>query len=372
MGKKILFVASIGQHLLRFHMPTISWLIGQGHQVHAACSHADELSSVMQVHQINFERQPFSINNIKAYFQLKKLIKEEKFEIIHCHTAVASVISRLAAISFRKKNGLNVIYTAHGFHFYKGCPWFYWALYYPVELFCSRFLDCQITINDEDFNLALEKFHCKNVRKISGMGVNGSRFVPLSDGQKQEVRKEFSLPANSKILVYVAEFISRKNHDFIIEVSSILKAKIPDLVIILPGRGRLLNTIKEKVESLGLQNTVLFPGFRKDIENIVGFSDIAISASRQEGLGMNLIEALMCGIPVVASNNRGHREIIRHDVNGFLFDYKNQNEFIDYISKLLLNDTLYKTISGNARGSVQRFELELSLQEIQAIYKDYL
>lgn len=372
MDKKVLFIASIGQHLLRFHLPTIDWLKSEGHQVHAGCMHGSELALQIPVHEISFDRQPFSFRNVKAYFQLRKLLQTERFDIIHCHTAVASVITRLVARPFRRKGNIKVIYTAHGFHFFKGGPWYYWILYYPVERFCSRFMDCQITINSEDYDLATKKFHCKDVRKISGMGVDSKRFMPLSNEIKEQLMMEFSIPQGSKILVYVAEFIVRKNHDFILKIAHKLKESIPNLVIILPGRGKLLEDIKGKAMQGGFGDFLIFPGFRKDIEKIIGFSHVGISSSRQEGLGMNLIEALMCGIPVVATLNRGHKEIISHGKNGFLFRSNNQEEFLGAIEELLLNEAKYAQIALEARKSVARFDLELSLREIVKIYNDYL
>ena len=162
---KALFVATVQSHIAQFHTGAISLLKENGYDVHvAARDNLNEknglmLENVDKVFNINFNRSPFSCQNIEAYVQLKKIIDDEEYDIIHCNTPVGGIVTRLAAIKARKKGSI-VIYTAHGFHFYKGAPKKNWIIYYPVEKLLAKFTDKLVTITEEDYELASNTFAC--------------------------------------------------------------------------------------------------------------------------------------------------------------------------------------------------------------------
>jgi glycosyltransferase EpsD len=284
---------------------------------------------------------------------------------------VSSVITRLAAQKFREEYGLKVLYTAHGFHFFKGSPLSYWLLYYPVEKFFSKYLDCLITINREDYELATTKFHCKDVRRISGMGVNPSRFANVSEDQKMDFRNSLGIKKNDFVLVYVAEFIDRKNHAFLIENAEKIRQLMPDVKIIFSGRGMLMRKMQSLASKLRVLDMIIFLGFRNDVNVVISSSDIGISVSKQEGLGLHLVECMFCNLPVIASQDRGHREIIQNGFNGYIFEQGDIDSFIDLVNKLKHDQALYKMLSKNAVDSSKRFQLQVALKELGDIYMHY-
>ena len=176
-NKKVLFTATVVKtHINVFHLPYLKWFKEQGYEVHVAAKNdfVNEpciIPNCDKFYDINFARFPFSKANIKAYKQLKKIITENNYDIIHCHTPVAGVLARLAARNCKKTT---VIYTAHGFHFFKGAPLLNWLIYYPVERFCARFTDKLITINKEDYERAQHFKLRKNgkVYYVSGVGID--------------------------------------------------------------------------------------------------------------------------------------------------------------------------------------------------------
>lgn len=368
---KILFVSSIDQHILRFHLPTIKWLHEIGCEVHVACSGGDPIPYCKEKHKIDFIRLPFAIRNIVSYFQLKRVIKNNNFDIVHCNTAVAAIITKFACRNFRK-NGLKVFYTAHGFHFFKGSPWHYWFIYYPAERISSRWLDCQITINREDYELAKAKFFCKDVQLIPGMGADPIRFKKLSPGERAFHRKNLGIPEGAKVLIYTAEFTPIKNHADLIHAVARLRLLVPNLIVLLLGRGMLLKKTSELAETLGVYDIVRFLGFRNDVNILMGVSDISVSTSKREGLGLHLVESLMTGLPVVVSDNRGHREFVKDGENGFFFEKGDFDKFCELACKLLNDEATYSRISNTAINSVEHFSLENSLNSIKEIYKGYL
>jgi len=373
MQRKVLFVANIHKHIRAFHIPYIQYLQNQGCEVHVAANDGEtRVDEADKQFDISIDRNPFSFNNLRAIKELKNIINQENYCLIHCHTAMGSVVARLAAKSFRKQ-GLKVLYTAHGFHFYKGSPKKYWLLYFPMEKYLSRYTDGIITINREDFDL-LESRSFQNTSSflINGVGVEQKDFHPIPTEEKQALRKQLGYSNEEFILVYAAEYIHRKNHAFILDAAVMLKTQIPNLKILFAGRGLLFEEVKSSIKEQGLKDTIRQLGFRTDIDKIYKLSDIGISSSRQEGLGLNLVEEMMCGLPVVATIDRGHKEVIDHNINGFLFEQNNQEQFQEYILKLYKDKNLATTMGLAAQEKAKRFELSNCMKEMAKIYKEFL
>ncbi len=372
MKRKVLFVASIEKHIIRFHLPSMQWFKNRGFEVHVACSGSQPVPVADTVHQVPFERNPFSTKNITAYFQLKALMEKENFAVVHCHTPAPGIISRLAGRKLRKTNGLKMLYTAHGFHFYKGAPLAYWALFYPAEWVAAFFTDGLITINTEDYNFALKKLPVSRVFRISGMGVDEQKFMPISVEERKNVRKELGISDKKWVALYVGEFIHRKNQEFIIRAFHKLKEKIPGLVVLFAGRGELQEKMKGLAASLNIGEDMQFLGFRTDINRIINAADLGLSASRQEGLGLNLIEEMMCGLPVVATEDRGHREIVEQGKNGYLFRQFDTDDFVNKVFDIYSDKQLYRYMSAYAIEVAKKFTLEKSIEGLGLIYEEFI
>lgn len=372
--KKILFVANIQRHFMAFHLPYMKWLKNQGYEVHCAANGGEvKIPIVDKQFNICIQRSPFHWNNIKAYRQLKDIIRSEGYDLVHCHTAMGSVVARLASRSFRKCGSLKVLYTAHGFHFFKGAPIQYWLFYYPVEKYLSRFTDVIITINHEDYNLIkTHSFKNKETFIIPGIGINTDRLFRQSVGLKNELRQQYGYKVDDIILIYVAEYIERKNHKFILDAVPDLVRKIPNIKILFAGKGKLFEQAQEYAKKLQVQDYVNFLGFRKDIAQLIVLSDIGISSSRQEGLPMNVAEELYTGLPVVVSEERGHKELVEHGVNGFIYPQMDQDSFVQMVVTLAKDPVLRAKMSENAKKMIQRFTIENTLNAMANIYRLYL
>jgi len=370
--KKVLFVATIDQHIIRFHLPYLKWFKDQGFEVHVAAKGNYEITGCDVKWDVPFARSPFSKQNYNAYKTLKAIIDKYQYTIVHCHTPMGSVVTRLAARSARKQ-GTKVLYTAHGFHFFKGAPLKNWLFYYPVEKWLSKFTDAIITINSEDYDLVIRnKFKTTGKYHIFGIGINEKRFPQLTDLDKSAERIKIGYDAQQFILVYVAEFIHRKNHKFIIDVIPQLTKEIPQLKILFAGRGELLIDMKQYARSRGVTSSIDFLGFRDDIGYVMAISDIGISASRHEGLPINTVEEMFCGLPVITTIARGNTDLIDNGVNGFLFEQNNQHQFVESIFKLYHNKAMRDEFGKQAIKTARKFSLENSLKSMEAIYQKYL
>lgn len=350
--KKVLYVATVDIHIKSFHIPYLKMLKENGYEVHVATNGEEKFEYCDVKHKICIERNPFSLKNIKAIEQLKKIIEKEKFDIIHCHTPMGSVVTRFASKHARKAYGTRVIYTAHGFHFYKGAPKINWLIFYPVEKYLSKYTDDLITINNEDYELAIKKFKAKRTHYVPGVGVDPKKFdFELSQEERHELRKSLGIKDDDIVLIYVAELIKRKNQCMAIESMKELVKGNSKYKLLLVGKDSYNGKYQELVKKLNLEKSVVFAGYRKDVPKLMKMSDICISTSVQEGLPVNLIEASMCGLPIVATNCRGNR-----DISKILVDIDNVDEFKNKILHIKINNN--------------NFNEELKLENITKKYLD--
>lgn len=362
--KKALYVATVDIHIKTFHLPYLELLHEMGYEVHVATNGIEQFPYCDKKFTIPIKRSPYSLKNLKAIKELKNIIDTENYDIIHCHTPMGSVVTRLAAKQARK-NGTRVIYTAHGFHFYKGAPLINWMLFYPIEWYLAKYTDTIITINSEDYSLAKKKFSqkCKNIKYISGIGVDDTKFrFSLSMSEKKTYKKNLGLKNNDFIMIFPARLDKNKNQILLINIMEKLVKSNNNIHLLLPGSDEMNGYYQKIVLKRNLSNNIHFLGFRNDIPNLMKISNLAISSSIREGFGINLVEALCCGIPVIAVNNRGHRDIIVNGVNGFLTNY-DENEIIDKI--LLIYNKKAKLVP---KMGIDKFLLTSSIEKMRCIY----
>jgi glycosyltransferase EpsD len=369
---RILYVATSDIHIKTFHVPYLDWLTDQGHTVDLAIENRGNFrfSSCDQYHYIDFPRVAFSRQHFKSLKQLRDVIENGNYQLVHCHTPIPSALCRLGARRWRRRGG-KVLYTAHGFHFYRGGPVRQWLTYYPVERFLSTFTDGIITINQEDFEHAQKFASRQNVFLIPGIGI-AQKFGEKLCESKVDIKKSFGFGADVFVMTYIAEFIHRKNHQFIVKAGKELAKRIPSLRILFVGKGVLLEEVKQLITASGLGNTIHCLGYRDDVQRIAHITDIAISSSRHEGLGLGLAEQMMCGIPVVASRDKGHAELVDHGVSGFLFPQGNVKDFIDSVTNLSSSPELRQGMGEKSRVKAQKFRIENSLLAMTKIYEKYL
>lgn len=309
--KKILFVANVlKKHICVFHMPLLEKLKKEGYEIHiAARNDADEhMRSLIcdRYYNIPFIHSPFHIQNLHNYRMLRSLLETEHFDIIHCHTPIASVLLRLACKKTRN-NGTKVIYTAHGFHFCKDTPFWNRLLYYPIEKLCSKQTDLLITINEEDFSFAKRKLPIAKIVYVPGVGIDTKRFA-TSPAERQANRIKLSVRENAFLMLSIGELSQNKNHKTIIRALATLKS--PDIHYIIAGEGKEEKALRRLAKKLGVADRVHLLGYRYDIPELCKLADLYIHPSYREGLPIAVIEAMASGLPVIGSDIRGNRELI--------------------------------------------------------------
>lgn len=366
---RILYVTTISITMNSFLKPHIEMLVQDGNHVDIACNHKelalDKKYSELNCsfHQIDFSRSPFSLDNIRAYHKLKMVIKEGNYDIVHCHTPTAAAVARLACKNFRNKNGLKVIYTAHGFHFYKGAPLKNWLLYYSVERFLARWTDVLITINKEDYSRA-QKFKAGKIVYVPGVGIDTEKYShPITEEQRHLLRTEIGVPDDAILLCSVGELNGNKNHAVVIRALSQLENK--NVHYCIAGEGDFRDRLTALSQELGVADRVHLLGYRTDIHELYKSSDIFCFPSLREGLPVSLMEAMASGLPCVASRIRGNVDLLDGQ-NAMLFDPTDAEECKEKIDRIMTeNKNLCKIDYSSA---LRPFSQDAVLAQMKEVY----
>ena len=371
---KALFVATVRSHIGQFHIPFIKELKRRGFEVHGAYkdNSADkpglDLSALDKVFEVPFSRSPYSLSNVKAYKKLKKIIDENNYDVIHCHTPMGAVVTRLAAKKARKR-GTKVIYTAHGFHFYKGASKKNWLLFYPVEKYLSRFTDCLITINREDYDLAVSrKFKAAKIYTVNGVGVDISKFHCVSKEEKTKLRSDYGYNEDDFLMIYPADFCERKNQNMLFDTLKILLGVSSKFRLLLPGSDEKAQSFLDYAKKIEVYDNIDVLGYRRDIDSLVAMCDISVSSSRQEGLPINIIEAMAIGNAVVATDVRGNNDLVENGINGFTVALNDSKAMAEKISYFFNNKEKAELFGKNGRNSVDKYSTENVLKEMTSVY----
>ncbi|MGP4074886.1 glycosyltransferase family 4 protein [Halobacillus sp. K22] len=372
MTNKVLFCATVDYHFQLFHLPYLKWFKEEGWEVHVAANGNIQLPYVDVKYDIPIQRSPLAQKNIEAYKTLRHLMDETHYQIVHCHTPMGGTLARLAARTARKK-GTKVIYTAHGFHFCKGSPLSNWLLYYPIEWKLASYTDCLITINQEDYQLAKKRFKTKHIEHVHGVGVDTDELKPLSTKEKMEARKSYGYKPDDFLLFYAAEFNKNKNQKLLIQALTLLKKDVPQARLLLAGEGETSNDCKELTKKLGVAHMVEFLGYRNDTRELVAMCDAVAASSLREGLPVNIMEAMACSIPVVAINNRGHRELVKDNVNGWVLPKNDVPEFSKKLKSIADFADVKENLGINGRSMIlNKYSTNKVIKQNSRVYQTYM
>ncbi len=321
--KKVLIVATVFK-FLNFEINDLKILKDMGFEIHVASNmfgvdwlkddgSLDYLDIIK--HQIDFGRTPLSFGNIKALMQLKKLLKKEHYDLIHCHTPIAAALIRIAANKYRKRGNLKVIYTSHGFHFHKHSSKKSWLIYHTLEKRLAPKTDMIITINREDLEV-VKNFSVKEKRYIPGVGIDINK-IESAKGDENSLRQELNIPLDSFVIMSIGELSERKNQIAIIKALS--KMEFQDIYYLLCGTGTKEKELKKLVKKLELGERVLFLGHRDHdwVMSLAHAIDVGAIPSKIEGLGLAGLEMMAAGKPIIGSCIHGINDYVINGVTGF-------------------------------------------------------
>lgn len=411
MKKKVLMAASVASMIDQFNMSNIQLLQHMGYEVHVTCNfqkgntcdkrRIQKLKKTLSKwhvrwYQWDCPRNIWAIDQcVKAYVQLDKLTKCCQYEMIHCHSPIGGALARIVA--HRRK--IPVVYTAHGFHFYKGAPLKNWLLYYPVEKLLSYWTEVLITINEEDNAFARRHLSAKAICRIPGVGVDTKRFRDndsvikddtIKDSERKErsvgiqmsedrnernvVRTKYNIPKDAKLLLSVGELNKGKNHSIVMEAIAALSQKShrEDIYYLICGQGELKLWMIQYAKQLHIEKQIQLAGYVTDIDTVYRSADIFVFPSKREGMPVALMEAMAAGLPVIASKIRGNTELI-DDNGGVLLEQDDIEGFAEAILKLSGDSKrvyrLRKNMGIYNQNKIKQYDISFVNAKMRKIYR---
>lgn len=383
--KKILIVSTVPSMIGQFNMDNIKILLKLGYAIDVASNFLDcsvwplnkietlkddlEQMKIRCIH-INFSRGILAFHHhIEAYRQLKNLIKNNCYYMVHTHTPIASALVRFV---FAKNNiNTKVIYTAHGFHFFKGAPLKNWLLFYPLEKFLSRYTDVLITINHEDFYRAEKKFYAKNVKYIPGVGINIEKFSKC-DIDRAVKRSELNIKEDDFVLLSVGELSARKNQKLVIDALVEMKKKqgVEGIVYLIVGEGELYDSFLKRIKNEKISNSIRLLGFRTDINELCKISDCFVHTSIREGLGIAPLEAMASGLPLISTNVNGMKDYTEDGKSGCCINPHSMAEMISAVEKMKNDKNFRNSCSINNVKIASLFDIKKTNAIMENIYSE--
>ncbi|MCC5421796.1 glycosyltransferase family 4 protein [Clostridium perfringens] len=376
--KKILYITTVSRTINAFLVPHIEMLLENGYKVDCATCVDKKVDQVLinkgvKIFNIPFSRSPLSFGNIKAFKELIKLQKENKYDIVHVHTPVASIYGRLLKIRFPK---LKTIYTAHGYHFLKGGPKLGWIIYYPIEKVMAKLTDVTININKEDYEITKTKLNPKKCYLVNGVGLDLNQYKPLSKEKQESKRKELGLEKDDFVVIMIAELNENKNQIQLIKAIELLKDKYPNIKAISVGEGHKFEELQQEINNRGLKNNFKLLGFRTDVNELINISNIGILLSYREGLPRNIMELMANGKKVIATNVRGCRDLVCNDNIGTLVNIGSFKETAEAIERYYLDDKSREKVYEAYKFSdyeygvryIELYDIENVVKELKSIY----
>lgn len=372
--KKFLIVAHYSRFLVQFELNDVRLLQSMGFEVHYATNYQQEdmFSGAIKIiqengvilHQIDFVRSPYNIPaNIKAYRQLKNLMVKEKFSGVHCHTPMAGALARLAANATGTKP---VLYTAHGFHFYKGCPLKNKLIYQTAETFLARYTDAQITINQEDY-AAAQKFPLRGrAYYVPGIGVDVQEIASVQVDRATK-REELGIPEDAFVFVSVGELNENKNHRTVIRAFA--KTDMTNSYYLICGEGKLRQEHLKLAEELGVSDRVRFLGFRTDVSEILRACDCFVFPSFREGLSVSLMEAMAAGLPCIASRIRGNVDLLPD--SRYLFEASDEAALCQLMCDIVDGVQVRQECTRNKK-TLEQYDVRNVSEQMKKIYTELL
>lgn len=321
-------------------------------------------------YQIDFARNVLRVGqNLKAYRQTRKLVKENKYDLIHSHSPIGGLLSRVAARDMRVSNGGNtkVIYTAHGFHFFKGAPLLNWLLFYPIEKISSRWTDVLVTITHEDYELAQKKMSAKEVVYVPGVGIDTNSFLPDASSVelRQSKRQELGVADSDVMLLSVGELNKNKNHEIVLRAMAELGNK--NIHYFIAGRGVLKEYLEQIASELGIKSQLHLLGFRTDVMDLFKAADVFAHPSFREGLSVAVMEAMASALPVICTEIRGNTDLIDAGKGGYLFNPNDVDSATNALRQIIEDKDINAFGLYNAK-KAEKLDVKVIMETMRQLY----
>ena len=362
---KLLHICAVGFTVKNLLKSQIDYFLNQGLSVEIACSGGKEVEELQQkgyiIHPIPIDRKINPLSNFKSLIYLNQLIRQRKYDLVHVHTPIASVLGRIAAKLAGTKR---IVYTAHGFYFHENMPIKQYRFYHNVELASAWLTNLILTQSQEDLITAKRTGLCSEEKLgYLGNGIDVERFKisNLIPEKQQKLREELKLPETaSPIIAMTGRMTEEKGYRELIEALGQIKLQTPNVHLMVIGgqlsseRDAFLSQLNQLIQQLNLEKNITFTGFRSDIPELLGLVDIFTLPSYREGLPRSILEAMAMELPVVTTDIRGCREAVVDRKTGLIVPPQNSNKLAEALAELIANTELKTRFAKAGRQRVER------------------
>ena len=371
---KLLIITTIQRTLRDFLLPYGDHFRSLGWQVDSMANVRDPYPVAEEhfdhFYAVDWGRNPLDPRNFgRTPRFIRELVEREKYDIVHVHTPVAAFVTRFALRKLRAAGTVKVVYTAHGFHFFKGNSPLKTFVFLNLEKLAGRWTDHLIVMNGEDFSAAQTHriVPPEHLTLMPGIGVDLSKYSAESVTAEQiaAVRRELGLAPEDKYILMVAEFIPRKRHQDAIEALALTAEQ--QLHLVFAGSGPTMDEMRKLTASKRVQSRCHFAGHRNDIPVLLKGASAMLLPSQQEGLPRSIMEAMVMGIPVIGTNLRGTQDLLENGC-GKLYKVGDTCALAHQFASVAKNDPLIAECAIRAKEQVKRYDLNELLKMHEALY----
>lgn len=353
---KILYAASSMQHINNFHIPYIERLRAEGHTVKVMASGEGADFNVP------FVKKMLSVKNLFARRKIRKILAEERFDAVILNTTLAAFHIRLA---MPKKHRPRVLNFVHGYLFYENQG----GLKKKLLLFCEKLLakktDMIAVMNKEDIRIATENKLCLGEIKMTrGMGA-----TVIEEKHSRDKVRQYLDARDEYLMCFVGELSERKNQRFLICALPEIKIYKPEAALLFVGVGSEEMRLRALADKLGVSESVHFAGQKTNPLDFIRASDLYVSASEIEGMPFNIIEALGCGLPILASDIKGHVDLIENENEGVLYERASVADFVEK-AKLLIDGKVNIDKTAQMQ-KYEKYSFNSVFEETYSVLKDF-
>ena len=375
---RILFVTTIPGTLRAFLLPFAQhfrakgWLVdamAQGISNCAKCKHSFD-----RVWEVEWSRNPLDPQNlIIAPPQIRLAIAQQDYDIVHVHTPVAAFVTRYALNNLRQQGRPKVIYTAHGFHFYRGGKPLKNLSFLALEKLAGRWTDYLVVINREDEEAAKRYglVPAERVCYTPGIGVDTDYYSPgnVPEAEVVRVRQELGLSPETPLFLSIAEFNPGKRHQDILKALARLGRS--EVHLAFAGTGPLMEQMQLLASDLGIQSQVHFLSYRQDVPALIRASAATLLASEREGLPRSVMESLCLEIPVIGTQTRGIRDLLEGDC-GLIVKLADVEELAQAMARILDRPEEAKMMGKRGRERMKGYEVGQIIKLYDRLYATVL
>lgn len=352
---KVCQLCAVDFTLYHFLLPLMEGMRAAGHEVVGVCADGKLVGAVRE-RGFRVECVPLARNydlgrHRRAAATLEDLFRRERFDLVHVHTPVAAMVGRFAAWRAGVKH---VVYTAHGFYFHEHMPWPKRALHVGLEWLGGRMTDMLFTQAEEDAATARRLHFCARDRiHAIGNGVDVARFEPAHDAARGALRAALSTPEGATVIAVIGRLVAEKGYGELFEA---MRGNDAILWVVgerlksdhASGIGAAIETVER---DKALAPRIRFLGYRQDVPALLAAADVFTLPSHREGMPRSIIEAMMSGLPVVATDIRGAREEVVEGETGFLVPVRNPPALAAALARLAGDPALRRRMgeAGRAR-----------------------